>query len=215
MAASVPNITISVTSSGEASLVSANEISICHVVPNSTDAAYIDCRSRASILRAAEILTGKYSSLDKEVFIMSDVKGYTGNFWVRSQEISDAYGLAWHIVFIERVACSANFFLDTATKACQPCVNNEVSEDGNNEAICSGCIKNYYRKTRYDAYTKKMMPVDRCRLCPRGGTCLGGTKPPYAQRGYYQVCRKACQSILFPSFDRITHRYPFLSLVRL
>ena len=118
MAASVPNVTISVTSSGEASLVSANEISICHVVPNSTDAAYIDCRSRASILRAAEILTGKYTSLDREVFIMSDVEGYSGNFWVRSQEISDAYGLAWHIVFIERVACSANFFLDTATKAC-------------------------------------------------------------------------------------------------
>ena len=94
MAASVPNITIGVNSYGAVFQVSAHETSMCHVVPKSTDASYIDCRNRASILRAAEILTGKYTSLDREVFIMSDVEGYSGNFWVRSQEISDAYGLA-------------------------------------------------------------------------------------------------------------------------
>ena len=169
VAASIPNITIGYNaSSGEAFQVKANETSTCDVVPQPTDATYIECRSRASILRAARKLTGEYRSQDGELFLMNDVDGYSGNFWVRSQEISDAYGLAWHLVFIERVTCSENFFLDESTKVCQPCVNNEASEKGNNELMCRGCVENFYRTTYHDKKHKHIKEpiIDECAECP-------------------------------------------------
>ena len=163
MATSVADIAIHFDTSGGASPVSAMNTSTCRVVAHPADGNFSDCRDRAVIKHAAWKLSGKYSERAEVVFLMNDVPDYDGNFWVRSSRISDAYGLDWHLVFIQMVTCIEGYYrVDSSRRSCRACPRG---------AVCKGGSEPPYAQKGFYQFFPESDAIYACKT----GNCAGTT----------------------------------------
>mmetsp|Transcript_38171 Transcript_38171/g.49396 ORF Transcript_38171/g.49396 Transcript_38171/m.49396 type:complete len:453 (-) Transcript_38171:2219-3577(-) len=80
-----------------------------------------------------------------------------GLYWAQSTELTDDYGLHWHVVLVEQVSCEVGYYILNKEQIFTTNNNEEGGGGGGTRVVCDAC--------------------------PRGAECVGGNHLPFPKSG--------------------------------